>query len=101
MADATTVRKPEQVQRRTWFLLWCERCGHADEPPPNFDPPYFTAPSTEPMKCNDCGEHLHLIECFTAPESVTWQKAPGHPWQSVVYPDRLPDVTYRQRWMHP
>lgn len=91
----------QQVQRGTFYLLHCDQCGHASPPPPRFDPPGFVDPTREPMRCHDCRENLHLIECFTAPETTMWQVGPGAIWQHVIYPESLPRRDGRQLWMQP
>lgn len=90
---STSVERP-QVQVNTFYLLWCQGCGHADEPGSPTEQPDFVAPLSEAMRCNDCGEHLHLIECFTGLQSKMWQVKPGAMWQHVIYADELPKPKY-------
>lgn len=101
MSTRQSATQPEQVQRGTFYILWCEGCGHATEPPKAFDPPMFVAPAREPMKCLDCGGFLLLVEGFIAPQTEMWQKAPGSQWKHVVYPEGLPRDRGRQIWMRP
>lgn len=86
---------PRQVQRSTFYLLGCERCGQFWPPPARFE----SVARTEPMRCRDCGELLLLAECFIAPHAEPHQeRGPGDTIRYVAYPDRLPDSPGRQIW---
>jgi hypothetical protein len=99
-------RLSRQTQVSTFYLLWCEECGLAQEPSPPALQPNFVAPQSEAMRC-ECGRFLLLLECFNALETRLWQAAPGRAWQVVIYPDDLPEARWpsrragRQRWIDP
>lgn len=95
----TSVEARPQVQVNTFYLLWCETCGHAAEPSKPIEQPDFVAPASDFLRCNDCGEGLHLLECFTAPESTMWQARPGATWHHVIYAHNL-SRRGRQIWTH-
>jgi hypothetical protein len=98
----TAVTRPEQVQRPTFYLLVCERCGHVADAPKRVDTPDFVKPVAEPMRCNDCDDLLLLAECFVAPLTTLWQRGPGWEWKHVIYPEALPDKDGgRHLWMQP
>lgn len=88
----------QKVQRRTFYLLGCESCGKFESPPKPLRSE-TAAPSSEPMRCQDCGEVLLLVEGFVAPQAEMWQRTPGATWQHVAFPELLPDSDGRQLWM--
>lgn len=65
----------------TFHLVWCERCGHAQEPGAFADIPDFVADA--PLVCTDCGEGLTLIECFVKGKDI-WSR-PGQAHQYVAH----------------
>lgn len=90
----------EQVQRSTFYLLGCEGCGRFEEPPARLDS-RIAAMSSEPMRCDECGELLLLAECFVAPQTTMWQRVRGSSLRHVIYPESLPEKSGRQIWMAP
>lgn len=89
-------RAPEQVQRRTFYMIGCERCGQFGPPSARLE----GAARTEPMRCPECLDFLMLVECFIAPESEAYQeRGPGDTIRYVSWPDRLPLSDGRQVWM--
>lgn len=93
-----TVSERRQVQRHTFYLLGCERCGQFDPPPKRQPMPDFVEGDREPMRCADCGDTLLLAECWLAPETTMWQPKRGAMWQHVAFRDLLPDRDGRMVW---
>lgn len=107
MSDSLHDRARRQVQVGTFYLLWCEDCGCASEPSPRPPQPDLVAPATEALRCNQCGRFLLLLECFNAPQTQLWHAKPGDAWQTVIYPDDLPQARWpsrnagRRLWIDP
>jgi hypothetical protein len=76
------------TQRHTFALLWCERCGHASEPPARPELPPFVD-DDQPLKCNDCGEMLTLLRCMV--DGAHYQERLGMPHRFVATLGELPD----------
>lgn len=66
----------------TFALLWCERCGKAEEPPTRPSLPEFVADPY--LTCADCGEHLALLRCIVG--GVHYQERLGakHQWVATL-----------------
>jgi ribosomal protein S27E len=89
-------RERPKVQRSTFYLIGCQRCGKFEEPPKPHVSDVIAA--QEPMRCRHCGDVLLLIECFLAPQTKAWQERPGAMWQHVAFPELLPNSQGRQLW---
>jgi hypothetical protein len=53
------------MSQRTFQLLWCERCGHADDELRPARLPDF-ALASGPLVCTSCNEPLTLLDCQVA-----------------------------------
>lgn len=87
-----------KVQRNTFYLLGCERCGRFSPPPPPLETAEWVSPSTEPLRCLECGDTLLLAECWIANETRMWQERPGAMWQHVAFAEDLPKRNGRRVW---
>lgn len=71
----------------TFALLWCERCGRAEQPPARPNLPDFV---DDPfLECSVCGEKVALLQCVV--RGVHYQERLGMPHQTFATLRSLPD----------
>lgn len=68
----------------TFRLLWCEGCGHAEEPPLL---PEINLVGPVVLPCGECGEALTLLEACV--DGTYLRDRPGQPMRYVAHLDDI------------